>query len=95
VNDLTVEQFAAHLNEAFTVIHETSRTELALVEAAARRGGRPDGRQPFALLFHGPPAPVLPQAMYRFEHSAFPPLDIFIVPVGPAGDRMQYEAIFS
>ena len=95
VPDLTVEQFAARLHDRFTVVHETSRFEFALVEARASRGGRPDGRQPFALLFHGPLTPILPQAIYRFEHPAFPPLDIFIVPVGPEGDRMRYEAIFS
>jgi hypothetical protein len=95
VQDLTIAHFAAHLNERFTVGDGTTQTELALVEASPRGGGRPGGRQPFALLFHGPPAPILPQAMYRFEHPALPPLDIFIVPVGPDGDRMRYEAIFA
>ena len=66
-----------------------------LVEAIARPGGIPNGRRPFALLFHGPLTPILPQAMYRFEHPAFSPLGIFIVPVGPQGDRMRYEAIFA
>lgn len=95
MQDLTVEKFAAHLNDRFTVIDQASRHELALVEAVPRGAGRAQGRQPFALLFHGPLAPVLPQAMYRFEHPALPPLDIFIVPVGPDGERMRYEAIFS
>lgn len=95
MEDLTVERFAAHLHDRFTVIHQASRSEFALVEAAARGGGRPDGRTPFALLFHGPLAPVLPQATYRFEHPAFPSLDLFIVPVGPEGGRMRYEAIFA
>jgi len=95
VRDLTVEKFAAHLNDTFTVIHPTSAAELVLVEAAPRPGGRPEGRRPFALLFHGPLAPILPQATYRFEHPGFSALEIFIVPVGPDGDRMRYEAIFA
>ena len=95
MRDLTVEKFAAHLNDTFTVIHPTSGAELVLIEAVSVPGGQPDGRRPFALLFHGPLAPLLPQATYRFEHSGFSALDIFIVPVGPDGDRMQYEAIFA
>ena len=94
MQDLTVEQFARHVNESFTVNGE-ARTPLVLVEAAERGGARPGGRQRFVLLFHGPPAPVLPQATYRFEHPAFPSLEIFIVPVGPEGDRMRYEAVFA
>ena len=61
----------------------------------AARAWTAGARVPFALLFHGPAAPILPQAMYRFEHPALPPLDIFIVPIGPEGDAMRYEAIFS
>jgi hypothetical protein len=94
VEDLTVERFAAHLNDRFTVVHQTTRADMTLVEATAHARRGPNERTPFALLFHGPLAPVLPQATYRFEHPAFPPLDIFIVPVGPEGDRMRYEAIF-
>lgn len=93
MQDLTVEQFAAHLNESFAVEHESSRLSLTLVEAVAK-GARPSGRQPFALLFRGPLEPVLPQATYRFERATFPSLDIFIVPIGPDGDGMRYEAIF-
>jgi hypothetical protein len=95
VDDLTVDRFAAQVNDRFILIHQDSRFELTLVEASPQGGARPGGRQPFALLFHGPGAPILPQATYRFEHPAFPPLDIFIVPVGWDGDRMRYEAIFT
>jgi hypothetical protein len=95
MQDLTVETFAAHLNDRFTVSHDGAPFEFTLVEAAARREGRPGGRRPFALLFLGPSVPVLPQAMYRFEHPAFAPMDIFIVPVGPEGEHMRYEAIFT
>jgi len=95
VLNLTVEQFAAHLNDRFTASHGTTRLELSLIEAAPTGKGGAGGRAPFALLFHGPLVPLLPQAICRFEHPAFPPLDIFIVPVGPEGQSMRYEAIFS
>jgi len=95
VQDLTVEDFAARVNDDFRVSDGSASWQFSLVEAAARGSGRPGKRTPFALLFLGPAAPILPQAMYRFEHPALPPLDLFIVPVGPDGDRMRYEAIFT
>lgn len=59
-------------------------------------------RTPFALVFHGPSEPVLPQGMYRLEHQDLGVLELFLVPIGPdlpaepegrpAG--MRYEAVF-
>lgn len=59
-------------------------------------------RAPFAVLFHGPLEPVLPQGIYRLEHERLGVLDLFMVPVGPdepsdPGERptaMRYEAVF-
>ena len=95
MHDLTVDDFVARLNTTFTVSRGPVQWLFSLVEATSRGSGRAGARAPFALLFHGPAAPILPQAMYRFEHPALPPLDIFIVPVGPEGDAMRYEAIFA
>lgn len=74
--------------------------ELADVTQAA--GGSGSFRQPFAALFHGPLAPVLPQGIYRLEHDKLGVLELFIVPVGPdepsdPGQQpaaMRYEAVF-
>jgi hypothetical protein len=38
---------------------------------------------------------VLPQRIYRLEHEQMGPLELFIVPVGPDGDGLGYEAIFT
>ena len=92
---LTVEDFTPHANSRFVVTGGGVTLELVLAEAVGRGQGQRGGRTPFTLLFHGPLAPILPQATYRFEHQAMPPLDIFIVPVGPERDRMRYEAIFN
>lgn len=92
---LTVGHFLPHVGDRFDVSDGATTWPLALVEATPRGRTAAGAREPFALLFHGPLEPVLPQAIYRFEHPALGPLDIFIVPVGPDDSRMRYEAIFS
>jgi hypothetical protein len=37
---------------------------------------------------------VLPQRIYSFEHGALGTFGLFIVPLGPEGSSMQYEAVF-
>jgi hypothetical protein len=56
----------------------------------------PESRQPFSLLFLGPPSDrYLPQRTYRLAHAQMGDLDVFLVPLGPVDRRMQYEAIFT
>lgn len=49
----------------------------------------------FSLFFRGPLTPFFEQATYRLRHEKLGPLDIFLVPVGPDGDGMQYQAVFN
>jgi hypothetical protein len=97
MESLTVDMFAPHRGSRFRIVADADQVvDASLVEADSMAGSVGDGgRAPFRLLFHGPATPILPQRIYRFEHDTLAPLDLFIVPVGPAGDRMQYEAIFS
>ena len=53
------------------------------------------GREPFALLFVGPPEPILPQRIYVFQHPGLGQFEIFIVPIGVDGEGTRYEAIFT
>lgn len=81
--------------------HVAFQLELADVTQAA---GGPSGtfRTSFAVLFHGPIEPVLPQGIYRLDHEQLGVLELFIVPVGPdepsgPGSQptaMRYEAVF-
>lgn len=81
--------------------HVALPVDLADVTQAAEA---PSGvfRRSFAVLFHGPVEPVLPQGTYRFEHDQLGVLDLFIVPLGPPepldpGSQptaMRYEAVF-
>lgn len=95
MSQLSVDDFTALVNTAFTVKHGASSYTLSLVEVDSRAARGPGERAPFSLLFLGPAEPVLPQAMYEFEHRAHAPMTLFIVPVGPQDGQMRYEAVFS
>ena len=69
--------------------------DATLIEATPLGASRGAGRQPFSIVFLGPAAPVWRQRIYRVEHSALDPLDVFLVPVGPRDGGMQYQAIFT
>ena len=70
--------------------------ELMRDRAIAGERPNPESRQPFSLLFLGPPSDhYLPQRTYRLAHAQMGDLDIFLVPLGPVDRRMQYEAIFT
>ena len=93
---LTREVFLPRVGETFRVA-ETG-ADLVLAEAAslavhgASAGPR---RAPFSLLFRGPKQPVLPQRIWALENEALGRLEIFLVPIGPDREGMQYEAIFN
>jgi hypothetical protein len=70
--------------------------EIELVEVSEHASGTREGfRAPFSLLFHGPLAPVMPQAVYRVANERLGAFDLFVVPVGPTpAGAMRYEVVF-
>jgi hypothetical protein len=70
--------------------------ELVEVRHLQRRSHPPDGvrAEPFALTFAGPLDPQLTQGTYRVELDDLGAFELFLVPVGPQGDAMHYEATF-
>jgi hypothetical protein len=98
LESFSVETFADRVGEAFRVrLDDGSELELQLASATAaptRPSDGPRSRAPFSIVFHGPPEPVLPQRIYSFEHGALGTFELFIVPLGPEGSSMQYEAVF-
>ena len=91
LEDLSAADFAPLLHERFRIVPDAPAPfDVELVEVAEPGGGAPAGR-PFSLVFRGGPSPPLPQRIYRVQHEALGPLDIFLVPI--ASDR--YEAVFT
>lgn len=100
LDQLTSADFAACLSQPFTIRLEGVEPialELARVaELGAATSAGPQSRRPFSLLFLGPASRTyLLQRTYRLEHAALGALEIFLVPIGPEGGRMRYEAIFT
>src|SRR5262245_8544433 len=102
LESLTIDSFAPRLGERVSIRLEPERTiDVELAEAKALgpvMRARKDGgteRAPFTIFFRGPAAFVLPQRIYRIEHDEIGSYDIFLVPVGPDGTGMLYEAFFT
>lgn len=90
----THETFSERLDETFVVrLDDGSPLETRLVQVTlgTEESARGRDRHPFALLFHGPVQPLLPQRIYRMENETLGAFELFLVPVGPG----QYEAVFN
>lgn len=100
---LTAGSFTPHIGTAFRLEPPGGGApgghDLTLASAtpmgAARRGGK-IREHAFSVVFLGPSAAaVLPQAIYALEHEGLGRLEVFLVPIGRDGDRVQYEAVFN
>lgn len=96
LDTLTVSDWSECLGQVFQ-IHSGPEQQLDLRLVSATPLGAEGGyrRQPYSLLFAGPLAPVLPQAIYPLRNESMGELGIFLVPLGPANQMMRYEAIFT
>lgn len=97
LESFTVESFVPYLNDPFWIRLADGRVETRLAAATPLGPGdaADGGRRPFSLLFHGPGRFTLPQQTYRVEHEALGEFDLFLVPIGPEGAAMRYEAVFT
>ena len=98
IKQLTSRDFTAHLNTNFN-IHYGGEAPLpvVLIEVKELGGVLPGSTQPpFSLVFesHGADQYLI-QKIYLLEHPVLGAVEMFIVPLGPQGDRMIYEIIVS
>jgi hypothetical protein len=97
IADVTVETFAGREGEMFSIEFSDATLELTLVTVERSPGewGRTDVREPFSLEFDGPVEHLLPQRIWPLDHDELGRLDVFLVPLGPEGDALRYEAVFT
>ncbi len=96
LRNLTYEVFAKLVNRKVSLIHDSGRLEVQLIECKSLNGDPRGGqREPFSLTFLGPAQPLLPQRIYTFDFGELGCSDIFIVPIGPDATGMRYEAVFN
>jgi hypothetical protein len=99
IADVTVETFEGREGERFSVRFADATYDLTLarVERMPEEWGRTDVREPFAVVFHGDAAYLLPQNVWPLEHDELGLLELFVVPLGPEGEGgpMRYQAVFT
>ncbi len=94
---LTHRDFLARVGETFTVLGpDGTRRPLELVDVAVHARAAGGVREPFTLDFREPLGDsYLQQQIVRLEHEGLGPLELFIVPRGPADGHMRYDADFT
>ena len=85
--------FEARLGNTYTVELEGGGPTLTLAEVQATPTGMRDGGA-FSAVFEGPDGTDLPQAIYRLTAEG-DELEIFLVPIGPFGKGLGFEAVFT
>ena len=96
--ELTHATFAGVVGTGFRV--EVSRSwsptiHLLSVRSLIAQAVPPPTGEGFSLLFAGVLTERFPQATYTVDHSTLGRFDMFLVPVGPAGQDQRYEAVFN
>lgn len=96
LESFTFETFRPLIGSTFVLESGGQRIEVDLREVDVL-GSNQDkaGRTPFSLLFLGPKDLGWPQQIYRMAHPSIGTFDLFLVPLGPAGEGMRYEAVFT
>jgi hypothetical protein len=99
LKDLHYEQCKTYINCQFEVSHDATSDAPGLTLQEVEQRGTHDvevsARIPFSLIFTGPMEPCLSQQMYRLHNEQTGTLEIFLVPLGPQGEHMRYEAVFT
>jgi uncharacterized protein DUF6916 len=96
--ELTAEHFLPHVNKTFRIRGGRHAFTLASVETLAGAAARSPSatRQPFNLIFSGPPRDVLAEGLYTVDVENGPHFELHIIPIyTPERDRQDYQAAFN
>ena len=94
--ELVTGTFADRVGDAFIATPSLGGEPLELELASCDESphARPD-HPAFSLEFHAPGPGHLPQQIFTLEHAELGEFDLFLVPLGPEGNRMRYEAVIN
>jgi hypothetical protein len=101
LDKLSANDFLKYLNGTFYLSSDSGErieaelievTEIGTSEAPVDSNKK---RNPFSIVFSGPPQPVLPQGMHALQHTEMGLLSLFVVPIGTDKKGMRYEAVFN
>jgi hypothetical protein len=99
VDKFTIDGFREALHQRFVLrANPGEELDLELVAvndlSASARSIPVSGRAPFSIHFRGPCTPWARQHTYSIANERLGEMHIFVVPLGPDGQGMIYEAIF-
>jgi hypothetical protein len=94
LDKLNYKIFSECLNSSFHIFHLGQALFTAELVTVADKSTSPRMEQ-FSLVFRGPMTPVLAQGIRNMEHATLGKLQLFLVPIGPDGSGMCYEAVFN
>jgi hypothetical protein len=94
--ELVTGAFEGRIGETFTATPALGGEPqtLTLTSCDESPHARPD-HPAFSLLFHAPGTGHLEQQIFTLEHEDLGRFDLFLVALGPDGDRMRYEAVIN
>ncbi len=97
LESLRFESFQPLLDESFEIVFEADPVAARLTSVRALTPPSPDheGRVPWSLVFRVPSDASHEQGMYRVCHQGIGEVELFLVPIGPDREGMQYEAVFT
>ncbi len=95
LNTLSAADFEPLVGQNLSFEFAASACELELIEVRPIRNPSPREAPPFALILRGPRNSPLQHGIYRVQHPARGPLDLFMVALGPDPHGFSYEIIFN
>ena len=96
--DLTVEHFQPHLNKAVQVDGWPHALTIAHIDTRKLEEWEKEviRRQPFIVIFRGPPGDVLPEGIRELHIEGGPSFQLYLMPIlTPQRDRQDYQAVFN
>jgi len=94
-NHYTRADFDALVDREMAITIGAAATVATLKEIRTLKSPSPRPGEPFALLFHVPAEIPPMQGTHKLEHPSLGCIELFMVPLGPMGPVMRYEAIFN
>jgi len=92
---LRKEDFDSLIGQTLKATVGDASADLELAEATSLKSPSPRETPPFRLILRSRENWRGPQGIYRIEHPSLGPIEMFIVPIGPDGQGLCYEALFN
>ena len=95
---LTADHFLRHVGQVFRVKDGRHALTLSRVHVPSLDEGQAKAvpRQPFTVIFAGPPGDVLREGLHIIEREGGPAFEIYVMPIQTFTlDRQDYQAAFN